>query len=103
MGHLDGFMLRTTGDLKFHKRGLFLFMELSGRGAGVRFTVSTTCFGCESVNIRTYTWRGGRAAECGGLENRLASIPGYRGSNPRLSASYKKRPALGAFIIWIDL
>jgi hypothetical protein len=33
--------------------------------------------------------RDGRAAECGGLENRLAGTPGYGGSNPPPSARTK--------------
>lgn len=37
----------------------------------------------ESLLVR----RDGRVVECGGLENRLASNPGYGGSNPPLSAS----------------
>jgi hypothetical protein len=31
--------------------------------------------------------RGGRAVECGGLENRYVGNPGIGGSNPPLSAS----------------
>lgn len=31
--------------------------------------------------------------ECGGLENRLAGIPRYEGSNPSLSASRMRRKA----------
>jgi hypothetical protein len=38
---------------------------------------------CESAATSR---RGGRVVECGGLENRLAGIPRYEGSNPSLSA-----------------
>ena len=34
--------------------------------------------------------------ECGGLENRLAGIPRYEGSNPSLSASYLRKRGPGA-------
>ena len=44
------------------------------------------------------TWKGGRAAECGGLENRFASNRGNEGSNPSPSASECRLP-LGAFLI----
>ena len=37
--------------------------------------------------VRSGTWKGGRAAECGGLENRFASNRGNEGSNPSPSAS----------------
>ncbi len=40
------------------------------------------------TNESLLVWRDGRVVECGGLENRLASNPGYGGSNPPLSASY---------------
>lgn len=32
------------------------------------------------------TWKDGRAAECGGLENRFTGTPGNEGSNPSPSA-----------------
>ena len=34
------------------------------------------------------TWKGGRAAECGGLENRFTGAPGDEGSNPSSSAIF---------------
>jgi hypothetical protein len=42
----------------------------------------------EGGGERRYTAlrRGGRAVECGGLENRYAGNPGIGGSNPPLSA-----------------
>ena len=40
--------------------------------------------------------RGGRAVECGGLENRFTGKPGNQGSNPCLSASANNVP-IGAF------
>lgn len=33
-----------------------------------------------------YLWKDGRAAECGGLENRFTGTPGNEGSNPSPSA-----------------
>ena len=41
--------------------------------------------------------RGGRAVECGGLENRFTGQPGNQGSNPCLSARTDQRPSNGAF------
>lgn len=35
--------------------------------------------------LHTY-WKDGRAAECGGLENRFTGTPGNEGSNPSPSA-----------------
>ena len=42
----------------------------------------------EGSKVSGYTqqWRGGRAVECGGLENRYVGNPGVGGSNPPLSA-----------------
>ena len=47
------------------------------------------------------TWRGGRVAECTGLENRRRFIP-TQGSNPCLSAIHKKGPPgnRGAFFMY---
>src|SRR5215207_7357400 len=44
------------------------------------------------VNRYTQEWRGGRAVECGGLENRYVGNPGVGGSNPPLSASRAGQP-----------
>jgi hypothetical protein len=44
----------------------------------------TAALACRECHPR----RGGRVVECGGLENRLAGIPRYEGSNPSLSARY---------------
>ena len=48
-------------------------------------TIRVTCR--SAFKSRTTPRRGGRVVECGGLENRLAGIPGYEGSNPSSSAS----------------
>ena len=42
-------------------------------------------------------WRGGRAVECGGLENRFTGQPGNQGSNPCPSAISTSAPAMGLF------
>ena len=44
-------------------------------------------------------WKGGRAAECGGLENRFAHNMGNEGSNPSPSASAMMAPEMGAFFV----
>lgn len=44
-------------------------------------------------------WKGGRAAECGGLENRFAHNMGNEGSNPSPSASAMMAPETGAFFV----
>ena len=44
------------------------------------------CFGLgSSPDGGIHFWKGGRAVDCAGLENRLA-LAGYVGSNPTLSA-----------------
>jgi hypothetical protein len=50
--------------------------------------VTLCCVAVEGGRGRRYTlWRrGGRAVECGGLENRYVGNPGVEGSNPSLSA-----------------
>ncbi len=48
---------------------------------------------------RQKIWRGGRAVECSGLENRQGFTP-FVGSNPTLSARYKKPRESGVFCIW---
>ena len=48
--------------------------------------------------VRSGTWKGGRAAECGGLENRFTGDPGDQGSNPRPSDSFIKQAPSGAFL-----
>lgn len=40
-----------------------------------------------------HTRKGGRAAECGGLENRFTGTPGNEGSNPSPSARNARSPA----------
>ena len=45
-----------------------------------------------------HTRKGGRAAECGGLENRFTGDPGDQGSNPCPSASFIKQAPSGAFL-----
>ena len=44
--------------------------------------------------------RGGRAVECGGLENRFTGEPGNQGSNPCLSAIASQRPNSGRFSLF---
>ena len=44
--------------------------------------------------------RGGRAVECGGLENRFTGEPGNQGSNPCLSAMRVHAPTRGVFHFW---
>ncbi len=50
--------------------------------------------------VRSGTWKGGRAAECGGLENRFASNRGNEGSNPSPSASGCGLPSGSLFDSW---
>ena len=58
--------------------------------------------GFKSPSLRHLSWfditsrRGGRAVECGGLENRFTGNPGNQGSNPCLSAMSINAPT-GAF------
>ncbi len=46
-----------------------------------------------------YCWRGGRAVECGGLENRYAVLSGIQGSNPCPSAIKNQTPTGVLFFI----
>ena len=60
----------------------------------LRFMTFSTCRSLDERHER----KGGRAAECGGLENRFTGNPGDEGSNP--SSSARKLEALanaGAF------
>lgn len=44
-----------------------------------------------------YLWKDGRAAECGGLENRFTGTPGNEGSNPSPSARVSNPFCAGHF------
>ena len=48
----------------------------------------------ETFSLDRAAWRGGRAVECGGLENRFTCVPGNEGSNPSSSASYANQSPL---------
>ena len=56
--------------------------------------------GFKSPSLRHFSAtlrRGGRAVECGGLENRFTGEPGNQGSNPCLSASAINVPTRDVF------
>ena len=58
--------------------------------------------GFKSPSLRHFSAtlrRGGRAVECGGLENRFTGEPGNQGSNPCLSAIWISNRPVGRFFI----
>lgn len=48
-----------------------------------------------------YLWKDGRAAECGGLENRFTGTPGNEGSNPSPSARVSN-PFCAGHLAWSE-
>jgi hypothetical protein len=52
--------------------------------------------------LRARTWRGGRAVECGGLENRFSSLGGTRVQIPPPPLNQAKSGTAKPFFAWFD-